>query len=64
MKNCLNLEVLDIRDNFLKEEAATEMATLIKTISSLRALNLSDCNMEEEENEVIIEALANSTHDF
>jgi Ran GTPase-activating protein (RanGAP) involved in mRNA processing and transport len=27
--NCKELEILDIRDNFLKEEAAEEMALLI-----------------------------------
>lgn len=40
------------------------MAALIREVLSLRGINMSDCNMEEEENEVIIEALAESKHDF
>lgn len=40
------------------------MAKLIEEIPTLRALNMSDCNMEEEENEVIVNALAKSTHNF
>lgn len=55
--NCPDLELLDIRDNFLKEETIEEMAKLIKASKNLKALNISDCNIEEDENDSIIEAL-------
>lgn len=57
LRKCKKLEILDIRDNFLKEEAIEEMAKLIKETKTLKGLNLSDCNMEEEDNDAIIEAL-------
>jgi Ran GTPase-activating protein (RanGAP) involved in mRNA processing and transport len=46
-----------VRDNFIKEEVAQEVAALIRDCPELRALNLSDCNLTEDENEVIITAL-------
>lgn len=52
--NCPDLELLDIRDNFLKEETIEEMAKLIRTCKHLKALNISDCNIEEKENNAII----------
>ncbi len=55
--NCKELEILDIRDNFLKEEAAEEMALLIQEIKTLHSLNISDCNLAEDENKVIIDAI-------
>ncbi|KRX04355.1 hypothetical protein PPERSA_03595 [Pseudocohnilembus persalinus] len=64
LRKCKKLEILDIRDNFLKEEAIEEMAKLIKETKTLKGLNLSDCNMEEEDNDAIIEALQESTNDF
>lgn len=58
--NCPDLELLDIRDNFLKAEAVEEMAKLIKASKNLVALNISDCNIEEDENDTIIEAIEQS----
>lgn len=58
--NCKELELLDIRDNFLKEEATKEMVKLIMNAKNLRALNISDCNIEEEDNNLIIQALEDS----
>ena len=56
-ENCKDLELLDIRDNFLSEEAVNEMGQLIKTHDKLKALNISDCNINETDNDVIISAL-------
>lgn len=36
------------------------MAILIKNSKHLRALNISDCNIEEEENDTIIQAIEDS----
>ena len=56
-KNCETLEVLDIRDNFIHEKTAPILAQLIKTSKHIKALNISDCNLESEYNEPILEAL-------
>lgn len=58
--NCHDLELLDIRDNFLKEETIELMGKLIQSCKNLKALNISDCNIEEDENDIIIEALEKS----
>lgn len=58
--NCPDLELLDIRDNFLKAEAVEEMAKLITASKHLVALNISDCNIEEDENDAIIDAIESS----
>lgn len=57
LKNCSHLEVVDVQDNYVKEMTADHVAGLIKSNSHLKALNLSDCNMTEEENAKIIAAL-------
>ena len=57
IKNCARLEVLDIQDNFLKGKAAEEMALVIKQCKNLKALNVSDCNITEDENDLLIAAL-------
>lgn len=57
LKECPDLEILDVRDNYVKGEAAKEMGSLIEKSKNLRCLNLSDCNMEKEENEYIIKGL-------
>lgn len=57
LQGCPDLEVVDVRDNYVKGEAAKEMGVLIEKSQKLKALNLSDCNMEKEENEFIIKAL-------
>jgi len=56
LQGCPDLEVLDIRDNYVKGEAAKEMGVLIDKSKNLKCLNLSDCNMEKEENEFLIKA--------
>lgn len=40
------------------------MAALLRAVPTLRGINMSDCNMEEEENDIIIEALIETKHDF
>jgi Ran GTPase-activating protein (RanGAP) involved in mRNA processing and transport len=55
---CPDLETLDIRDNFLCGSAVDLMAEVIVQCKKLKNLNFSDCNIEEEANEVIIEALS------
>lgn len=57
LQGCEDLEVVDISDNYLKEQAAKEMGVLIQKCKKLKALNLSDCNMEKDENEYIIDGL-------
>ena len=57
LQKCEDLEILDVRDNYMKETAAKEMGVLIQKSKKLRCLNLSDCNMNKEENEYIIQAL-------
>ena len=56
LQGCPELEILDVRDNYVKEDAAKEMGVLIEKSKKLKCLNLSDCNMEKEENEFIIKA--------
>lgn len=51
------MEILDIRDNFLKEESVDEMSKLIRTCNKLHSLNVSDCNLTKDDNEKIITAL-------
>lgn len=57
LQGCADLEVVDVRDNYVKGQSAKEMGTLIQTCKKLKGLNLSDCNMEKEENDYIISAL-------
>lgn len=54
------MEILDIRDNFLKEESVDEMSKLIRTCNKLHSLNVSDCNLTKDDNEKIITALEES----
>lgn len=42
---CPLLEVLDIRDNHLREDSVVDMANLIKANKNLKDLNLADCNI-------------------
>jgi Ran GTPase-activating protein (RanGAP) involved in mRNA processing and transport len=44
-KNCAFLELLDVRDNFLSEEAVEELVVLLENTKELKALNISDCNV-------------------
>lgn len=55
--NCSNLEVLDVSDNFIKEEAGEELSKVVGKCNNLVSLNLSDCNMEQSENDVIVKSL-------
>lgn len=45
-ENCPNLELLDIRDNFVHKETTTYLCDLITSNKCLKALNISDCNIE------------------
>ena len=55
--NCPNLEVLDVSDNFIKEEAGEELSKVVVKCNNLISLNLSDCNMDKSENDVIVKSL-------
>lgn len=55
-KNCAELEYLDIADNFVKDEATNELGELIVECKHLRVLNISDCNITEEQNNIIVAA--------
>lgn len=57
LQHCQNLEIVDVQDNYVKEKTARNLANLVKSNKQLKCLNLSDCNMTEEENEVLLEAL-------
>ncbi|EGR29208.1 ran gtpase-activating protein 1, putative [Ichthyophthirius multifiliis] len=57
-ENCPELELLDVRDNFISEEAVIELVNLLKKTKNLKALNISDCNIQEKENTAIVEAIA------
>lgn len=59
LKHCKNLVSFDLCDNFVREEATTEMTNIIKNCENLRNLNLSDC-LNEGENEAIISAFEES----
>jgi Ran GTPase-activating protein (RanGAP) involved in mRNA processing and transport len=59
LKHCNNLVSFDLCDNFVREEATTEMTNIIKNCENLRNLNLSDC-LNEGENEAIITAFEES----
>ena len=61
LQNCTDLETVDVQDNYVKEQTADHLANLIKSNVNLKNLNLSDCNMTEEENEKVISALEHST---
>eukprot|EP01017_Pseudomicrothorax_dubius_P046883 TRINITY_DN8324_c0_g3_i2.p1 TRINITY_DN8324_c0_g3~~TRINITY_DN8324_c0_g3_i2.p1 ORF type:complete len:356 (+),score=102.93 TRINITY_DN8324_c0_g3_i2:1418-2485(+) len=52
-----NLETLDVFDNYIKGAAVDELCKLIQTHPKLHTLNVSDCNIKEEDNEKIVEAL-------
>ena len=54
LQECPDLEIVDVSDNYVKEKAAQEIGILIQKCKKLKSLNLSDCNMEKEENEQII----------
>lgn len=41
----------------MKDEAADEMANLIMKVKTIKCLNLSDCNMTEKENKLIVPAI-------
>jgi Ran GTPase-activating protein 1 len=56
LKTCPSLELIDVRDNYMKNEAAKELSVLIKESNKLHSLNLSDCNMESQENVYFVEA--------
>lgn len=43
LKHCKNLISFDLCDNFIRDEATTEMTNIIKNSLNLRNLNLSDC---------------------
>lgn len=57
LQGCQNLEFVDVQDNYVKEQTASNLANLVKSNKNLKNLNLSDCNMTEEENEVLLDAL-------
>ena len=56
LQSCANLEVLDLRDNFLHNASLVELSNLITSNTTLKSLNLSDCNIEEEDNPLVISA--------
>lgn len=55
LKHCKNLTSFDLCDNFVRDEATTEMTNIIKNCLNLKNLNLSDC-LNEGENEAIVTA--------
>lgn len=57
MQNHPELTTIDVQDNYVKDATADHLANLLRRSTSLKALNLSDCNMTEEENAKIIDAM-------
>lgn len=54
------LVTLDISDNFINEEAVEVFADFLESSESLENLNVSYCNIQEDDNERIVEALEKS----
>lgn len=52
-ENCKNLSSLDVNDNFVRKTATTELALLLKQNLALRNINLSDCLVSKENEEVV-----------
>jgi len=52
--------LLDIRDNFIHQNTAPVLAHFISSVTTLNALNISDCNIETGYNEHIISAIETS----
>lgn len=51
------LETLDIKDNFINEDSVGVFCNFLGKCESLVNLNVSDCNIQEDDNERIVEAL-------
>lgn len=56
-ENCPELETLDIRDNFVHEQTTAKLVELIVKSEQLHSLNISDCNIQNSQNDEILEAL-------
>ena len=57
LQNKKNLEILNLRDNFIVDGAVNSLCNFLVNADKLRILNLSDCNIKKDSNLHIIEAL-------
>jgi len=53
----LQLELLDVRDNFIHKDTTIHLCELIVNAKKLKSLNISDSNLECSQNEAILDAL-------
>lgn len=51
-----NLVTLDISDNFINGDAVPVFCEFLEKAKALQNLNVSDCNIQEDDNEKIVEA--------
>jgi len=55
-----NLDTLDISDNFINEESVEKFCEFLEKNESIKNLNVSDCNIQKDDNKRIVEALEKS----
>ena len=57
LKDKQSLEILDIRDNYINDEAVDEFCVFLSGAFNLKKLNVSDCNIKPKDNEKIVDSL-------
>jgi Ran GTPase-activating protein 1 len=55
-----NLDTLDISDNFINEESVEKFCEFLEKNESIKNLNVSDCNIQKDDNKRIVESLEKS----